>query len=238
MLANVNCPPGSYWCAAAVSTWGKEALGQRWPLPMTADCDVLLAKGRKLGKSSTPNPRSGDIFLLVYASDPNDAHHTGVVTSVGSDGTFGTIEGNTNTGGSSNGIGVFARTRVLSPLYRFVRWADAFTDATIVPTFTPEQWACLVGADRIPMSVDGGVGWVPVREVMKALYGPTADRRLAWGADTPGLTWDEKPVPFAVRLQGGVSLAKARDIALWQGCDIAASSATKEAKFVRKAVTP
>jgi hypothetical protein len=40
----------------------------------------------------------------------NDWTHTGIVTQADA-GSFGTIEGNTNDGGSTNGVEVCARTR-------------------------------------------------------------------------------------------------------------------------------
>lgn len=50
----------------------------------------------------------GDIFLLQKT--PHDWIHTGIIVSVYGD-TFETIEGNTNSGGSTNGNAVLKRVR-------------------------------------------------------------------------------------------------------------------------------
>ncbi len=58
----------------------------------------------------TDAPEPGDLFLLLNARSV--PHHIGFVTSVpDDDGRFGTLEGNTNAGGSVDGDGVYRRTR-------------------------------------------------------------------------------------------------------------------------------
>jgi hypothetical protein len=104
------------WCAAFVCWVLHKSLGEDNPIPMTADCDVLLAYARKRGVLKTTRKR-GDIFLRLASQ--TDARHTGFCT----DDDDGTIEGNTNPGGSREGYGVFARKRGDSKLV-FVRWAD------------------------------------------------------------------------------------------------------------------
>jgi len=50
------------------------------------------------------------VFLLRSAQNSMDWYHTGIISRVVGD-CFETIEGNTDQQGSSNGTGVFARTR-------------------------------------------------------------------------------------------------------------------------------
>lgn len=61
------------------------------------------------------SPIRGDIFCVRGGSNGRTHQHTGIVTQVNG-GTISTIEGNTNNDGSSNGIGVFARSRSTSNL--------------------------------------------------------------------------------------------------------------------------
>lgn len=69
-------------------------------------------------------PRAGDIFY-VYGSVAGESkprvHHVGIVEKVLSDGQIQTIEGNTNTSGSSQGNGVYRLTRTVSSKLRFAR---------------------------------------------------------------------------------------------------------------------
>lgn len=119
-------PPES-WCASFVYYCGRIALGSAWPLPKTRSCDVLLefARANRLLVTS-PVPQRGDVFLVLNSD--TDAHHTGFVESLRPDlgpQAFGTLEGNTNTDGSSNGIGVFRNVRNKVPgrtRYAFIRW--------------------------------------------------------------------------------------------------------------------
>lgn len=114
MLAGVGNRAGDPWCAAFVHHAGYAALGKAWPLPPTASCAVLGDHATNHGwLVETPEP--GDVFLCW-----SDAHgrfaHTGFVTETG------TLEGNTNDGGSREGYGVFARKRAWKPKDRFIRW--------------------------------------------------------------------------------------------------------------------
>ena len=85
-------------------------------MPLTYSCDTLAltAQSKKLfikNNDIRNNPslaKPGDIFLVQKS--PTDWIHTGLITAVHND-IFETIEGNTNNDGSSNGNGVYARTR-------------------------------------------------------------------------------------------------------------------------------
>lgn len=98
---------GDAWCASFVNFVLTIAYRGRSPLPATASCDVLLETARTRG-ALVDTPEPGDIFLVMRT--PTDAIHTGIVTAVGPV-SVKTIEGNTNTGGSRDGWGVFARER-------------------------------------------------------------------------------------------------------------------------------
>lgn len=113
------------WCMAYATCMGKDMLDDKWPVPMTASCDVVLEWARK--KSILYNsPERGDLGL-VMASE-GDAIHTFFVMDVqrrGADIVFSTIEGNTNRAGEREGTTVLSHERVLKPKYKFVRWVEA-----------------------------------------------------------------------------------------------------------------
>jgi len=98
---------GDAWCASFVSFVLDIAFSGRNPLPTTASCDVLLETARAQGRL-TDTPEPGDVFLVLKSRD--DAVHTGIVSRV-TEQTVATLEGNTNSGGSRDGWGVFARER-------------------------------------------------------------------------------------------------------------------------------
>jgi peptidoglycan hydrolase-like protein with peptidoglycan-binding domain len=120
-LRTVGLDPaaGSYaWCAAFVYwCFGKGAAtaGKRNPLPRTAGALNLwrgagAAGARQISPAeaqATPSlVRPGQIFVL---STGGGFGHVGLVESVAA-GVLTTIEGNTNDGGSREGVGVFRRT--------------------------------------------------------------------------------------------------------------------------------
>lgn len=110
-----------FWCAGFVQSIFDQAASQlqkdfRSLMPLTYSCDIIAQKAidKKLlirNKTIRTNPalaKPGDIFLLQKSAA--DWEHTGIITGVDQD-IFETIEGNTNTDGSSNGNGVYKRTR-------------------------------------------------------------------------------------------------------------------------------
>lgn len=110
---------GSYaWCAAFVYwcfSQGAAAVGRVNPLPRTAGALALwrgagAAGARQISPAAaqaTPSlVRPGQIFVL---STGGGFGHVGLVESVAA-GVLTTIEGNTNDGGSREGVGVFRRT--------------------------------------------------------------------------------------------------------------------------------
>lgn len=116
---------GLPWCAAFVYAMGVQALGRsNWPLPRTASVASLAAFAATTNRIKTL-PQRGDIFLLWETGlTPPRFGHTGIVTSVDIN-MIGTIEGNTNPGGSRDGFGVFARKRTTVPSTRYIRWVTA-----------------------------------------------------------------------------------------------------------------
>ena len=94
MLARVALSPGQPWCAAAVSTWGSDAFGRDWPLPLTGGCAYLAERADSKGMLRE-QPVPGAIFLLHFASLGRFAH-TGILDAAADVSHYYTIEGNTS----------------------------------------------------------------------------------------------------------------------------------------------
>lgn len=116
---------GDAWCQSAVYYAGRLALGEAWPGKKTASCDEALAAARAK-KRVFSTPQRGDQFFLMSSANPTtDAIHTGFVTEVHADGTFSTLEGNTNPKGGREGWGYYERRRdPKTQTYLFYRWAE------------------------------------------------------------------------------------------------------------------
>ena len=110
-----------FWCMGFVQTILDQAAsiqGKNFKtlMPLTYSCDTVGTVGLQKGilrrytqvRNNPSLVKPGDIFLLQKT--PNDWEHTGIITAVGND-VFETVEGNTNNGGSSNGIAVLKRIR-------------------------------------------------------------------------------------------------------------------------------
>lgn len=111
-LSSVGINHADLWCMAFVYWCFQQGAGQAGTtntLKKTASCTELYSWAKVNGKLAT-TPQRGDIFLVRGGASGRTHQHTGIVTSV-TGGTVKTIEGNTNDDGSSNGIGVFQRTR-------------------------------------------------------------------------------------------------------------------------------
>lgn len=111
-LRSVGINQPALWCMAFVYWCFNQAssrVGQPNPMLKTASCTNLYSWAASHNKLVS-TPQRGDIFLVRGGAQGRTHQHTGIVTSV-SGGSIGTIEGNTNNDGSSNGIGVFRRTR-------------------------------------------------------------------------------------------------------------------------------
>ncbi|MBK8553610.1 MAG: CHAP domain-containing protein [Ignavibacteria bacterium] len=115
-LASVGLGPGQFWCMAFVyycfNTAAKN-LGRNNPLVKTGHCmthwNSSTAK-KILAENAVNNPslvKPGQIFII---NTGGSAGHTGIVEKL-EGGFLHTIEGNSNTEGSRNGIGVFSLNR-------------------------------------------------------------------------------------------------------------------------------
>ncbi|TXS30721.1 hypothetical protein EAO71_20205 [Streptomyces sp. ms191] len=92
------------WCAT-FTAWGANKLGARSLWPITASCYTAVQWWKKAGRW-TEYPVLGGPFYLGSAGQD----HVGVVTAYDADWIW-TVEGNTNSGGSYQGDGVYERKR-------------------------------------------------------------------------------------------------------------------------------
>jgi peptidoglycan hydrolase-like protein with peptidoglycan-binding domain len=109
------CMAFVYWCFGEAATrLGVPHPMQGVPAGQKDYCTGVYAWARQNNLTAS-SPQRGDIFLVQGGSEGRTHQHTGIVTE-SEGGLVSTIEGNTNTDGSSNGIGVFRRTRSTSRL--------------------------------------------------------------------------------------------------------------------------
>jgi hypothetical protein len=97
------------WCMAFVCWCFRQTSTPSYHIqfPVTASCSFFLNWAKEKNRI-VKKPLPGDIFLLVR---PNGAaFHTGFVTAPGLL-RFGTVEGNSNPGGSPEGFEVVKRSR-------------------------------------------------------------------------------------------------------------------------------
>jgi CHAP domain len=219
-LAVTGLDGGYPWCAAFVAWCGLKGLGKEWPIVRSADCDALLAQGRKL-KIVHTSPQIGDIFLRL--ASPNDANHTGFVTTVDTDGVggvdgFGTIEGNTNGGGSRDGYGVFARSRSMGP-YTFLRWIDAVD--------TAPKWVVKLAGGVWPSEKvleRNGRPVVPVRAFAARVAGTGLENSpVVWAADAVSVAGTKMREPHLI---DGTAWAPVREIAEALGSSVVVDGKT------------
>lgn len=140
---------GVSWCAQFVS-WAAFAAGiPESVIPRhqytPAGWNWFVAHNRDV-----TSPRAGDVFYVygnVQGEKNPRVHHVGIVEKVLSNGLIQTIEGNTNTSGSSQGNGVYRLKRTVTSKLRFARpnYAAAVqttkppTGNTAKPPITPED---------------------------------------------------------------------------------------------------
>jgi hypothetical protein len=115
-LDSVGLGPGQFWCMAFVYYCFDKAadkLSRNNPLVKTGHCMTHWnsTKGKKiLAANAVNNPslvKPGQIFII---NTGGSSGHTGIVEKL-EGGFLHTIEGNSNTEGSRNGIGVFRLNR-------------------------------------------------------------------------------------------------------------------------------
>lgn len=202
-LALCGCPPRNRYCVAMIALWGVEALGQSvWPLPRTADCDVLLAFARRR-KILFPSPEVGDVGLLLRPSDHDDAFHAFVVRGLGDDGDgprFATYEGNTNSGGSADGDGCYRRERTDTQHIVFVRWPLLLDD---LDEDKANPWRLFVEVGKpkeIAFATRDGVGYCRLRSFLNLALGEaTTATMLGWDARHSVATWAGEPLDSSLR---------------------------------------
>ena len=120
-LHSVGLAPGYPWCAAIVYWCFEQAsarLNRINPLVRTGSCmnHWINTKGVRISLATALSDHSliepGSVFIINLGKDKG---HTGIVVSIEGD-TLHTIEGNTNTAHSANGIGVFALERKIGSI--------------------------------------------------------------------------------------------------------------------------
>ena len=204
------------WCAAftfAIIDRTCRALHVANPVIKTAYCPTvehwadeheILHQVERGGR-----PERGDLFL--YRSGGR-AKHIGFVSGFRPGGhTFASIEGNTNLGGSPEGIGVFARTRPVDNRYRFVRWASLIptvgTGTTVAVHVSGQHW--------FDAPLIDGRALAPVRA-----WGERMGFRVDWNADEQAILYDGAEVPAEVTLIGETAHAPVRDLARFSGLSV------------------
>lgn len=114
-LASVGLGPGQPWCAAFVY-WCAAQAGPN-TLPKTGSVQTMWQRSVAAGLPTLSPAEAmaepcriapGMIFFISHGADKG---HMGFVEGLTADGKLMTVEGNTNIGGSREGIGVFRLTR-------------------------------------------------------------------------------------------------------------------------------
>jgi|SRR5215469_2079551 len=125
-LATTGIDEPAAWCMAFQYSCFNQAasvLGIVNPLTKTASVSHAWQVAYPYHKSTNIDgfkPQPGDVFIMLFKAGGG---HTGIVESVGDDGTLHTIEGNTDLNGSPEGIGVFRRIRHFSaPIVGLLRY--------------------------------------------------------------------------------------------------------------------
>jgi hypothetical protein len=164
---------GYPWCASfqawnLLTVLGKTLCDQVWY--RSASCDEILnwARRKKIIGSTPAVGACGLVMASKY-----DATHIFLVTDIAAQGVK-TVEGNTNTGGSRNGNGVYARFRKNSSRYLYVNWAALLPQgatakgAEVSPVAVPaplegaQMWPLLLGGKQIAtVPLIEGRAWLP-----------------------------------------------------------------------------
>jgi hypothetical protein len=223
-LASCGLGGGAPWCAAFVNFCIEEAARQlktSEPWHRTAGCDEIKAWARR-NDILFERPEPGDVFL--HFSRPDDASHTGFVVSVDG-GQFDTIEGNTNIGGSREGIGVFKRTRSNSNAYKFVRWDRLVkVDDCDEPRYTLK----ISEHDLGPVTMSGNTALFPVRK-----WGEFLGFKVEWNNEKQVALFDGREVHAAVVVIGATGYAPVRDLAAAAGLRVDVDEANRVLKVTR-----
>lgn len=141
------------WCACFVSWVFHQAGAKCAGLPSASCTYGIYAGARKAGKVvPTSQARAGDVVLFNFDKNWNDADHVGIVESVGST-TLVTIEGNTNSAGSSTGGQVARKQRnkkqvfaIVRPSYAAAPQPDQLAVDGWAGPLTVKRWQTVVGS--------------------------------------------------------------------------------------------
>lgn len=119
-LAATSVHAPAAWCAAFVK-WCLDSAGIKTPITAYSPSaqnknNLIYYKTHELKEL-----KSGDVFTIYYVSMGRIAH-TGFVNRKINSTIVETIEGNSNDGGSREGVGVFKRKRPMHTLYSISRW--------------------------------------------------------------------------------------------------------------------
>lgn len=227
---------GDPWCQSFVTWCGSEALGKRWPLPYTAGCDVTLnfARNRKILLES--GARRGDQFLVLNPLNRNDATHTGFVTGVVS-GSVNTIEGNTNAGGSREGMKVMQRVRQDTSNLVFVRWANLLDD---LPEVDSEiAYTVTLNGKKLPTVLEQGVSWVDYSDALAA-HSDEWKKLIGYNPELGGPLYRGVSLPKSVphRRFGEETYVSVRGFADLLGYDLSVDTAGKKIVLVKAGALP
>lgn len=250
-LNSIGLDGGYAWCAAFVYycimvACGK--LGVAVTFKRTGAC-VLFERWARTNKILFADPQAGDVFLSYstpHGESRRRASHTGFVISVdGKAETFDTIEGNTNLGGSREGIGVFRRTRPFESRYKFIRWngvavntaAAAVAATPSVPPVKPvvaNPFKVFLSGKFLCVapSIDGRV-WLPVRSWYRSLGLP-----LHWNQEHQVCMVQGREVPLDLRVSqdaGGqnTNMAPIRQLVKFSGLKLRVDNAKREIYITR-----
>jgi hypothetical protein len=219
------------WCCAFVYYCIKQAaevLDVPNPLVKTAYCPSLANWAKSEGVLMT-KPAAGDIFLSYgRTGGVYRAFHTGFVSGV-EGARFATTEGNTNIGGSREGVGVFARTRPVSGAYKFVRWGALVDEPDSEPLIYTLVAAS--GGPLAKMPVRNGRAYVSVR-----LLGEHIGSIVTWSNEEQSVRFDGKEIPVEIVLEDGKAMAAIRDLATAVGLQLAVDAKLRTVRLVRPGV--
>ncbi len=127
-LKSIGLGPGYAWCMAFVYWCVNEAaMAAKMENPLVRTGGVMAQLNQVKGKTvkifkeiNVNDLRPGDIFIMSFSGGLG---HTGFIERVSGDTVF-TIEGNTDQGGSREGVGVFQKRRKISLFKAVIRITD------------------------------------------------------------------------------------------------------------------
>lgn len=214
----VGVPVGSFWCASFVSAVVRdfEKSGIDFPLQQSASCDVWLKQAKSHAMTSI-KPETGALFLICPSV--NDATHIGIVGH-NVDGVWHTIEGNSNMGGSRNGISVVNRPNGINRNnIIYVNWMSRIEEANDMP------WHVVFPNTTVEAVNVSGSTYIPLRAAIVACDG-----------NDDFLTYDGQPlyrgnkVPCKLIVLNGKTHVPVRQFMHWAELDYEVFSATHTIK--------